>query len=120
MEKNKYEILQSVKTIELRKLRDLTTEVFSKIGTEKSRQRLVYDLLNSLKSNNRERFMWLILKNVNTLSSEKRSDASEYTKLFSRLCIEYETPENFEKMAYAVVMGIMSIKDVERGDKSEQ
>jgi len=40
----------------LRQLRDLTKDVFSNIGTEKSRQRLVYDLLNALKTNDRKRF----------------------------------------------------------------
>lgn len=114
-----YEVLLSVKTTELRKLRDLTTEVFSKIGTERSRQRLVYDLLNALKTDDRERFLWLILKNVNTLKPEDRGKANRLTELLSSLYIEHETHENFEKMAYTVVMGIMTIKDVEGGGKNE-
>lgn len=114
-----YEILRSVKTTELRKLRDLTTEVFSKIGTERSRQRLVYDLLNALKTDDRKRFLWLILKNINTLKPEDREKVNKLTELLSSFYIEQETPENFEKIAYTVVMGIMAIKDVEGGGKNE-
>jgi len=117
-----YEILRSVKTVkttELRMLRDLTTEVFSKIGTERSRQRLVYDLLNALKTDDRKRFLWLILKNINTLKPENREKVNKLTELLSSFYIEQETPENFEKIAYTVVMGIMAIKDVEGGGKNE-
>lgn len=112
------EIFQALKTTELRKLRDLTTEVFSKIGTEKSRQRLVYDLLNTLKTDDRKRFLWLILKNINTLKPEEGSRVNELVKLLSSLYIEYETHENFEKIAYAVVMGIMSVESEKGGEKS--
>lgn len=119
MEKVEYEVFQSVKIAELRKLLSLTTEVFSKIGTEKSRQRLIYDLLNALKTDDRKRFLWLVLKNINTLKSEDRSKANKLTELLSNLYIEDETPENFEKIAYTVVMGIMTIKDVEGGGKNE-
>jgi len=118
MEKVEYKVT-FIKPTELKKLRDLTTKVFSKIGTERSRQRLVYDLLNALKTNDRKRFLWLILKNVNTLKPEERNKANELIESFSSLYIEHETLENFEKMAYSVVMGLMSIKSVEGGGKNE-
>jgi len=107
-----------VKPWVLKKLRDLTADVFSKIGTEKSRQRLVYDLLNTLRSNNRKRFLEIVLKNVNTLKSEERGKAREFAHLLSNLWLEYETSENFEKIAYAVVMGIMNAENVGGGDKN--
>jgi len=118
MEKNEYEF-SLVKPWELRKLRDLAKDVFSKIGTEKSRQRLVYDLLNTLKANDRKRFLWLILKNVNNIKSEESEKTGEFTELFSSLQFEYDTTDNFEKIAYAVVMGIMSIDSDVGGDSGE-
>lgn len=118
MEKVEFEIFRSIKKAELKKLRDLTTETFSKIGTERSRQRLIYDLLNTLKTNDRKRFLWLILKNVNTLKPEDRGK-SEFTEFLNNLYIEHETPENFEKIAYTIVMGIMSVDKDEGGDKNE-
>ncbi|QER42553.1 hypothetical protein F1847_07290 [Thermodesulfobacterium sp. TA1] len=105
--KNEYEFY-SVKPWELKNLRNLTREVFSNIGTEKSRQRLVYDLLNALKTNDRKRFLWLILKNVNNISVEKSEKVKEFAELLSTLQFEHETVENFDKIAYAIVMGIMS------------
>ena len=120
MEKVEYEAFQSVKIADLRKLLSLTTEVFSKIGTERSRQRLIYDLLNALKTDDRKRFLWLILKNINTLKPKDRSKANELTELLNTLYIEHETPENFEKIAYAIVMGIMTIEEVRGGGKDEE
>ncbi|MDK2781740.1 MAG: hypothetical protein PWR13_768 [Archaeoglobi archaeon] len=110
--RNSYEFL-SIKPEKLRELKNLTEDVFSKIGTEKSRQRLVYDLLNSLKTGDKNRFLWLVLKNINTIKSEEKS-ASELSKLLNRLYIEYDTLENFEKIAYTLVMGIMSIESEKR------
>jgi len=118
MEKVEYKEFRSIKADNLRKLRELTIEVFSKIGTEKSRQRLVYDILNALKTNDRKRFLWLILKNVNTLRADDRYKASEFTDILSDLYIEHETPENFEKIAYSIVMSMMAVGD-KGGDKDE-
>ncbi len=119
MEEVEFEIFQYVKTTELKKLRDMTTKVFSKVGTVKSRQRLIYDLLNALKTEDRKRFLWLILKNINNLKSENRNEASKLTKILSSQYIEYETPENFEKIAYTIVMGIMCSENIEAGGTNE-
>lgn len=119
MNRQEYEVLNPVKAKDLRRLRDLTKDVFSKIGTEKSRQRLIYDLLNTLKTDDRKRFLYIILKNANNLSSEERKYVDEFTNIFSNLYIEYETPENFEKIAYSIVMGIMAIDESKGGEKSE-
>ena len=119
MEEVELEIFQYVKTTELKKLRDMTTKVFSKVGTVKSRQRLIYDLLNALKTEDRKRFLWLILKNINNLKSENRNEVSKLTKILSSQYIEYETPENFEKIAYTIVMGIMCSENIEAGGMNE-
>ena len=117
MKEIEYEEFRSIKAVELRELQKLTIDIFSKIGTEKSRQRLVYDLLNALKTNDRKRFLWLILKNANTLKSEDKKVAS-FTRTLSNFYIEHETPENFEKIAYSIVMGIMAVEE-KGGDESE-
>ncbi len=114
---NEIEVINTVKTKDLRYLKDLTREVFSKIGTEKSRQRLVYDLLNALKTGDRKRFLWLILKNVNNIKSEDNK-ANKLADILGNLYIEYETPENFEKMSYSIVLGIMSIEQDKGGEKN--
>ena len=118
MEKNEYEF-SSVKPWELRQLRDLTKDVFSNIGTEKSRQRLVYDLLNALKTNDKKRFLWLIMKNINTVKTEKSEKVGELAEFLSDLQFEHDATENFDKIAYAIVMGIMSAKSKTGGDLSE-
>ena len=105
-----------IKTQELKELKNITIEVFSKVGTEKSRQRLVYDLLNSLKANNKKRFLWLVLKNINTLQSEKESKVKEFVEVLSNRYLEYETIENFEKIAYSIVTGIMAVEDKGGGE----
>jgi len=115
---NEIEVINTVKTKDLRYLKDLTREVFSKIGTEKSRQRLVYDLLNALKTDDRKRFLWLILKNVNNIKSEDNK-ANKLADILGNLYIEYETPENFEKISYSIVLGIMSIEQDKGGEKNE-
>lgn len=112
---------------ELGKLRKETKEIFSKIGTEKSRQRLVYELLNSLKSRDWNRFKFLVVKNVNSVvtNEEIGSKAKEYSDFLGNLLDKYETEENFEKIAYAVIIGIIAageekvIMDEGRESKSE-
>lgn|GEM_PF-1218675 len=118
MGKSEYEFY-SIKPWELRQLRDLTKDVFSNIGTEKSRQRLVYDLLNALKTNDRKRFLWLILKNVNNISVEKSEKVKRFAEFLSTLQFEHETAENFDKIAYAIVMGIMSVESEKGGGSNE-
>lgn len=98
----------SIKSSDLKALRDLSRDVFSKIGTEKSRQRLVYDLLNAMKTNDRKRFLWLVLKNVNNVKIEESKKVQDFARILSNLRFEYDTGENFDKIAYAVVMGIMT------------
>lgn len=113
---NESEYVFAIRPSELIKLRDLVTKVFSKIGTAKSRQRLVYDMLNALKTEDRKRFVWLVLKNLNALRSEESGEVEELSKLLSDLYLKCETPENFEKFAYSIVTGVMSIRGGEENE----
>ncbi|MCS7123090.1 MAG: hypothetical protein RMJ17_00725 [Candidatus Aenigmarchaeota archaeon] len=111
-----------MKLSELRRLKEETNEIFSNIGTEKSRQRLVYDLLNTLKTKDRNRFMWLILKNINTVITDEKIGirVKKYSDFLAEHLMSYEMEENFEKIAYAIIMGIMSVEKKKESEGGEE
>ena len=95
----------------LKKVKTLTTDVFSKIGSGNYRQKLVYNLLNIAKANNQREFFWTLLR---ALNSQKDDEAK---KLVKELRDVYPaTSGDFEKLAYSVIMGIMSAKSESGGD----
>jgi len=78
------------------------------------RQKLVYNLLNAVKGNNQKEFFWTVLRALNA-----RLDKPEVTRLSEEIGRMYPLiSSEFEKLAYSVIMGIMSAKS-ERGDKNE-
>ncbi len=113
------EIITPIKQKDLKEIWELTKKTFSKIGTEHSRQRLIYDLLNALRTHNRKKFIELILRKINTLKSEDKNNKIKLMNRLSNVYIEYDTTENFEKMAYTIIMGIMSVESEEKGGKNE-
>jgi len=95
----------------LREVKDLTTRAFSKIGSENYRQKLVYSLLNIAKANNQREFFWTLLR---ALNSQKNDESKELVK---ELRDAYPvTSGDFEKIAYSIIMGIMSAKPEKGGD----
>jgi len=75
------------------------------------RQKLVYNLLNAVKENNQKEFFWRVLRALNA-----RSDKSEVTKLSKEIRRMYPlSSSEFEKLAYSVILGIMSVES-EGGD----
>lgn len=122
VEMKKTEEIWSLKLSELRRLKEETNEIFSNIGTEKSRQRLVYDLLNTLKTKDRNRFMWLILKNITTVITDEKIGirVKKYLDSLAEYLMNDETEENFEKIAYAVIMGIMSAEKKKESEGGEE
>jgi len=89
----------------LEKVKDFTTKAFGKIGSENYRQKLVYSLLNIAKANNQREFFWTLLR---ALNSQKDDEAK---KLVKELRDVYPvTSGDFEKLAYSIIMGIMSAK----------
>jgi len=95
----------------LKRVKKLTTNAFSKIGSENYRQKLVYNLLNIAKANNQREFFWTLLR---ALNSQKDNEAKELVK---ELRDVYPiTSGDFEKLAYSVIMGIMSAKSESGGD----
>ena len=94
----------------LKTLRHYTEISFGKIfeGKEKAKQRLIYDFLNYIKTNDRESFLNQLLKILNAKADDQ--DVNDLEKLISTLYVEYNTPENFSKIAYTIIMGIMVSK----------
>jgi len=96
----------------LKKVKNLTTNVFSKIGSENYRQKLVYNLLNIAKANNQREFFWTLLRALNS-----QKDDIKAKELVKELRDVYPiTSGDFEKLAYSVIMGIMSAKSELGGD----
>jgi len=95
---------------ELKEIKEYTEKAFGKIfeGREKARQRVVYDLLNYIKTNNRAKFLDQILKLLNTQIEEEV--VRKLVENINVLFIQYDTLENFEKIGYTIIMGIMSAK----------
>ncbi len=91
---------------ELKRVKNLTTNAFSKIGSENYRQKLVYNLLNIAKANNQREFFWTLLRALN--SQKNNIKAKELVKELRD--VYPMTSGDFEKLAYSVIMGIMSAK----------
>jgi len=91
---------------ELKRVKNLTTNAFSKIGSENYRQKLVYNLLNIAKANNQREFFWTLLRALNS-----QKDNIKAKELVKDLRDVYPMASgDFEKLAYSVIMGIMSAK----------
>jgi len=68
------------------------------------RQKLVYNLLNAVKGNNQKEFFWTILRALNA-----RSDKPDVAKLSEEIGKMYPlSSSEFEKVAYSIILGIMS------------
>lgn len=95
-----------VKSLEL--LRHHTEKSFGKIfeGREKAKQRLIYDFLNYIKTDNRESFLNQLLRILNTRIDDE--DVKRLITSINTLNLKYDTKENFNKIAYTIIMGIMA------------
>ena len=95
---------------ELGEIKEYSEKAFGKIfkGREKARQRVVYDLLNYIKTNNRAKFLDQILRLLNNKLDDE--NARKLAETINELSIQFDTLENFEKVGYTIIMGIMSAK----------
>ena len=102
------EEVREIRYADLQDLKKYSEIVFGKIfkGREKAKQRVVYDLLNYMKTNNRPQFLNQILKLIASKTNDP--DSEKLSEIINTLWVEYDTPENFEKMGYTIIMGIMS------------
>ncbi len=75
------------------------------------RQKLVYKLLNAVKSNDQKEFFWIVLRVLNT-----KSDDPNVEKLSERIRKMYPlSSSEFERVAYSIILGIMSAGGGESG-----
>ena len=96
----------------LKTIKNLATNAFSKIGSENYRQKLVYKLLNIAKSDNQKEFFDVLLRALNSQKDNiKAKELAEELKDIYPI-----TSGSFEKLAYSVIMGIMSVKSESGGD----
>ena len=109
---SKYKVVISRNNLE--NIRRLTYEAFKEIGSENYKQKLVYNLLNIVRSGDQEKFLWNILRALNSRKDDKNAKklSSEINKLYTSKI----SGENFEKLAYTIIMGIMSSKPKSGGD----
>ena len=93
---------------ELRNLKEYAEAAFRKVfeGRDKAKQRIVYDLLNYLKTNDKNQFLYQVLKLLTPHMEEEY--VRRLSSLLNRMNINYDTPENFQKLGYTIIMGMMS------------
>ncbi len=97
-------------TKEFEKIRNLTKDVFD--GTTANyKQKLVYNLLNTVKSEDQKEFFWMFFRALNARKDEKVEKLSEELGKYYPVNIS-----NFEKIAYSIILGIMSARS-EGGEK---
>lgn len=94
------------------KIKEYSNNAFNKIGSESYRQKLVYNLLNTVKVNNQTEFFSILLRALNGQRGNEN---------VKKLCWELQkiyplTHGNFENMAYSIIMGIMSAESEFGGD----
>jgi len=102
------EMISGIETKNLETLRYYTEKAFGKIfeRREKAKQRLIYDFLNYIKTDNRDSFLNQLLKILNTRIDDE--DVKNLTRLINTFNVKYNTMENFSKIAYTIIMGIMA------------
>ncbi len=110
MEQNRENIekIYAVSRENLDNLRREITKIFGDIGTEKSRERMVFEMLEAIKTRNKDRFLWLLLKTLNLHGDDPR--VKNLINSLGEMHIPDETDDNFEKISYTIVIGIMSAK----------
>ncbi|NJE84744.1 hypothetical protein E3E23_02660 [Thermococcus sp. CX2] len=95
----------SVQREKLWKIKKLSGEVLGKAGSNNYQQKLVFDLLNAVKANDQNEFLWILLRAINAHSK----DNPNAKKLASALMEVFPSSEaEFEKVAYSVILGIMA------------
>ncbi len=89
----------------LREVQDLSSKTLGKTSSDNYRQKLVFDLLNAVKANDQNRFLWILLRTLNAQTTDN-SDAKRLTNLLGKAFLSSEV--EFEKVAYSVILGIMA------------
>ncbi|BAT71828.1 conserved hypothetical protein [Thermosulfidibacter takaii ABI70S6] len=93
----------------LEELEILSKKVWGEIfkGREKAKQRVVYDLLNHLRKGDNNKFLYQILK---LLASNSSNETIRMIEIINQIFAKSSLQENFEKIGYAIIMGLMTAK----------
>ena len=83
-------------------LKKYSTKAFKEFDSNSYKQKLVYKLLSLIKVNNQNEFFNVLLR---TLNSKDTDDVKELSRILKDI---YPLNENFESVAYTIVMGIMT------------
>ncbi len=95
--------------IYLGELEKLSEKVWGEVfkGREKAKQRVVYELLNYLRTGENSKFLHQILK---LLASNSFDETKRMIEIINHIFARSNLQENFEKMGYTIVMGLMTAK----------
>ncbi|MDI9645257.1 MAG: hypothetical protein QFX40_01010 [Archaeoglobales archaeon] len=85
-----------------RQITSTTKQLFSRISPS-LRAKLIHILLNSIRTKDRENFVFELLRNLNTINDSKKEDLAEMLEE-----ILFLDDKEFEKVAYSIILGIMS------------
>jgi len=100
-------------TSKLEEIKELTIQVFSGVFSENYKQKIVYDLLNVVQGGNKEKFLWVLIRSVNSKKGE--SNTENLMHLLNELYILNLSEDVFKRWAYTIIMGIMSVKTQKGG-----
>jgi len=97
--------------MDLQDIREAVSEGFKSESTN-YKQKLVYNLLETIRNNDQKEFFYIMLKAIN-------KPKKDYTRLLDQLNKNYDVmpEEAFVNFAYTVVIGIMATYD--GGEKNE-
>jgi len=97
--------------MDLEDIRKAVSEGFKSESTN-YKQKLVYNLLETIRNNDQKEFFYILLKAIN-------KPKKDYTLLLEQLNKSYDVmpEEAFTNFAYTVLIGIMATYD--RGEKNE-
>src|SRR3989344_3082424 len=94
----------------MKEIKRFSTEVFKDMPNS-NKQKLVYVLLNKIRSNSQEEFLWTLIRQVNAYNREEslKEPIEKLTENISRVWVDLSS-DTFSKYAYSIVLGIMSGK----------
>ena len=98
----KKEVFEEKVTDKMKIIRENMPEIFAG-DSESYRQKLVYNLLNIVRSRDMQQFLWTLLRHLN--AKKKTPKTKKVVRAINEL-YGYSS-KFFEKWAYSVIMGIM-------------
>lgn len=102
---NKEKIISSKELEELMNELKKAAELAASSMSENYKRTLVYTLLNAIKANDQNKFLWILLRAINDPHNEK---FVELSKKIGNFLYHSKPSQIFEKWGYSIILGIMS------------